>query len=160
MSSPLFPKRFLLGALLAATSAHAAPASVPPVLPFGAATWGELARSPARPLAVVFSTTDCAHCPAAIDKLATAIRESRSKVRLVVVVMDGAGQEEALRDDGHYRDANALYAFDGDATALRYRVNPGWRGLTPYVALVPAEGATRFFTGAPPLPALQAFLQR
>lgn len=147
----------LVGAWIA--SAAAAVAAPSAVLPFGANTWGELARSPSRPRAVVFSTTDCTHCPAVIDSLADAIRKSRSAARLVVVVMDGAGQEEALLADRHYRSANVLYAFDGDAMALRYKVNPAWRGLTPYVALIPATGEAGFHTGTPPAAALRTFLR-
>lgn len=156
-----FPKSsahalLLLGALLFCATAGAAPRTI---LPFTADTWRELERSPARPLAVVFSATDCAHCPAAIDGLAQAIRQAHSGARLVVVVMDGAGQEAALRQDRHYRDANRLYAFAGEAMALRYSVNPGWSGLTPYVALIPARGETRFHAGPPPPELVQAFLR-
>lgn len=102
MSSPLSLERclrllLLMGGWLA--SATAAVAAPPAVLGFGADTWSQLASSPRRPLAVVFSTTDCAHCPAVIDSLTQEIRKSRSKVRLAVVVMDGAGQEKALRAD-------------------------------------------------------------
>lgn len=147
----------LLGGLLASAGpAFAAPQAI---LPFAADTWRELLHSPLRPMAVVFTTTDCVHCPGAIDSLAAAIRKSGSRVRLAVVVMDGAGQEDALRKDRHYRWANALYAFDGDTTALRFKVNPDWRGLTPYVALIPAAGAAGFHTGSPPAPALRTFLR-
>ncbi len=161
MSCLSFPERLArllaLGALmLAGVVAQAAP---PAVLPFGADTWAELTRTPRHPLAVVFSTTDCTHCPAVIESLGVAVRKSGSKARLVVVVMDGAGQEAALRGDRHYRPADALYAFSGDAIALRYRVNPDWRGLTPYVALVPVQDAPRFFSGAPPAGALRNFLR-
>ena len=147
----------LLGALLAvAALACAAPSAV---LPFAADTWRELLNSPSRPLAVVFSTTDCTHCPAVIDSLAQELRKSHSTVRLAVVVMDGAGQEAALRADRHYRKADVLYAFDGDAMALRYKVNPAWRGLTPYVALIPARGEAGFHVGSPPAVALRTFLR-
>lgn len=162
MSCPLFLERcarffVLIGSLLASAAALAA---APPVVhAFGSETWSALARSSQRPLAVVFSTTDCAHCPAVIDSLAQEIRKSRSKVRLAVVVMDGAGQEQSLRADRHYRNANLLYAFDGDAMALRFKVNPDWRGLTPYVALIPATGEVRFHSGPPPADAVRAFLR-
>ena len=148
----------LLGLLAAAVPPAAA--ATPGVLPFGADTWRELERSPARPMAVVFSTTDCTHCPKVIDQLAGEIRKARSDARLVVVVMDGAGQEQELIKDRHYRKAQALYAFDGDAQALRYAVNPAWRGLTPYVALISAKGTTSFHSGAPSPEALRAFRQR
>jgi len=129
------------------------------VLPFGAGTWSELGTSPRRPLAVVFTTTDCTHCPAVIDSLATSIRKAGSKARLIVVVMDGTGQEQDLVKDRHYRKAEALYAFDGNAQALRYAVNPDWRGLTPYVAFIPAGGAARFHAGPPPAEAVRTFLR-
>lgn len=161
MSCPFFPERrmrllALLGGLLAAAPAFAAPRTI---LPFGADTWSELRQSPSRPLAVVFSTIDCVHCPKVIDSLAEAIRKSRSGAGLVVVVMDGAGQEDALREDRHYRKARLIYAFDGDAVALRYKVNPAWRGITPYVVFVPAAGEVRFHGGPPPPEALRAFLR-
>lgn len=129
------------------------------ILPFGASTWNELAAAPSRQLAVVFTTTDCTHCPKVIEQLAEAIRASRSAARLVVVVMDGAGLEDTLRHDRHYRHADVLYVFSGDGMALRYKVNPEWRGITPYVALVSVSGATRFHSGAPPADALRTFLQ-
>lgn len=162
MYSPFSPERcarllVLIGGFLApVASAFAAP---PAVLAFGADTWSELVRSPMRPLAVVFSTTDCTHCPAVIDGLAQEMRKSRAKARLAVVVMDGAGQEKLLRADRHYRHADLLYAFDGDGMALRFKVNPEWRGLTPYVALIPPTGETRFHTGQPPADAVRAFLR-
>ena len=95
----------------------------------------------------------------AIDDLAAAIRKSGSRASLAVVVMDGAGQEDALRADRHYRRAKLLYAFDGEAMALRYTVNPGWLGLTPYVALIPAAGPASFHAGLPPADVLRAFLR-
>jgi hypothetical protein len=156
------PERFArllvcIGCLFAsAATAVAAPVSV---LPFGMETWKELGLSSSRPTVVVFSTTDCGHCPAVINSLAQEIRKSRAKVRLTVVVMDGAGQEKALLADRHYRHANLLYAFDGDGMVLRFKVNPEWRGLTPYVALIPAAGETRFHTGLPPADAVRAFLR-
>jgi hypothetical protein len=157
LESALRAGRFAFGAALLSTSAGplAAPATVQP---FGPQTWGDLQRAGAKPQVVVFSTTDCSHCPAVIDGLATSLRKSALKPRLVVVVMDGAGQEAELLADRHYRQADALHAFDGDAVNLRYRVNPDWRGLTPYVVLLPAGGGPRYFNSAPPAGALRALL--
>ncbi len=157
-SNPEFAARARrLAALLLAvsTGAVAAPAAV---LPFGPQTWGELQQGGARPQVVVFSATDCTHCPAAIDKLAAALRKSPATPRLAVVVMDGQSHEAALLADRHYRQADALYAFDGDPVSLRYRVNPDWRGLTPYVVLLPARGAAGYFNGLPPAAVLRDFL--
>ena len=147
----------LVAALLGgAVSVFAAPASVQH---FDRETWNTLQRTGGRPQAVVFSTTDCSHCPAAIKQLAAALRTAPSKPRLAVVVMDGQGHEAMLQADKNYRLADALYVFDGDAVSLRYRVNPDWRGLTPYVVLLSASGAPRYFNGVPPAAALRTFLQ-
>ncbi len=148
--------RMLAVLLISATPATAAPQSV---LPFDTDTWHTLKQSPQRPLVVVFSTTDCTHCPRVIDEMAAAVRSARVKARLVVVVMDGAGQENALRKNPHYRDARALYVFAGDDMALRHTVNPEWRGLTPYVALLPVKGEARFHAGSPPAAAVREFLK-
>lgn len=157
-----FPERRMrllvfLGALLVAVAPAFSASHT--VRPFDATTWQEMGTSTHRPLVVVFSTTDCVHCPRVIDALASTLRQSRSRARLAVVVMDGAGQEAALQADRHFRQANALYAFNGDATALRFKVNPDWRGLTPYVALIPSTGAVRFHSGPPPAAALREFLR-
>jgi len=56
------------------------------------------------------------------------------------------------------RQANVLYAFDGDAMALCFKVNPDWRGLTSHGAMIPATGSTRFQTGPTPA-AVRAFLR-
>lgn len=144
------------GWLLLSSSALAAPGGVQA---FGVDTWAKLQRSAVMAQAVVFTTTECVHCPAVIERLATALGKPPRRVGLAVVVMDGQEQPAALLADRHYRLADTLYAFDGDTLALRYRVNPEWLGLTPYVVLLPAKGPARYFNGAPPAAALQSFLQ-
>lgn len=147
----------LVGSLLAgAMSTYAAPAAVQR---FDSHTWLNVQRASTRPQAVVFSTTDCSHCPAAISKIAAVLRKSPANPRLAVVVMDGQGQEASLRTAKHYRVADALYVFDGDAVHLRYGVNPDWRGLTPYVVLLPTSGTPSYFNGVPPAEAFHAFQQ-
>lgn len=152
-------RRLLLpGALLAAAASAVA---APPALPaFTASTWRELQQSPQRPLLVLFSSIDCVHCPTAIDSLSAALGESRARTRLVVVVMDGAGEEEALRANPHYRRAQRLHVFAGDAMALRHQIDPGWRGITPYVAMIPAAGAVHFHAGVPAAETVRDFMRR
>ena len=45
-----------------------------------------------------------------------------------------------------YRHADRLFAFAGQAAAIRYAVDPRWRGVTPYVSFLvrdrPAVGVT------------------
>ncbi|MGB4064836.1 MAG: hypothetical protein WBK19_13520 [Azonexus sp.] len=125
---------------------------------FGMDTWSAIAQG-ATPKVIVFSTTDCVHCPKAIGALAKSARRSPRKPELVVVVMDGAGMEAELLASPNYLGANRLFVFAGDDTQLRYAVNPEWRGLTPYVALISAGQAPRFFAGLPPLAASRAFFQ-
>jgi hypothetical protein len=144
--------RRVFAGLLTALSlggAHAAgPTVVPTIEAFTAERWQQLLATE-RPAAVVFSTTDCAYCPAAIDALAKELRASHRKAKLMVVVMDGEGQEAALQADTHYRHADRLYTFQGNPVALRYAVDPHWRGMTPYVALIARHGAPAFFIGTP-----------
>jgi hypothetical protein len=126
---------------------------------FDKAAWLALKQPALRPSVVVFTTTDCAFCPDVIDALARDVRLKRkTHAKLFVVVMDGAGKSKALLTNAHYRRADALFAFDGQEMALRDAVNPDWRGLTPYVALVSKSGETRFVTGRPSDNELDAFL--
>lgn len=145
------------GWLILSSGALAAPGGVQD---FGIDTWAKLQRNAVKAQAVVFTTTECAHCPAVIERLATALGKPPRRVGLAVVVMDGQEQPAALLADRHYRLADTLYAFDGNSLALRHRVNPEWRGLTPYVVLLPAKGPARYFNGAPPAAVLQSFLQQ
>ena len=143
-------------ALLICTAASALVASVAAATPqaverFDARTWTGLQTTVGQPTAVVFTTTDCAYCPAVMDRLARDIRQGRLKARLVAVVMDAAPGESdrALMLDAHYRLADRLFAFDGDERALRYSVNPGWRGVTPYVAFLRPHSPPMWVTGSP-----------
>jgi hypothetical protein len=146
-------RRFRPAALLAGLALQAAePAD------FDAQRWAALLREPA-PAVVVFTTTDCAHCPAAIDRIASHLkaerRAGRPAARLDVVVMDGAEQPDAVATEPHYRLADRLFVFDGQAARVRRSVNPAWFGQTPYVALLatPLAGSAviqpRFVSGAP-----------
>lgn len=117
---------------------------------FDKATWAQMKTSLPRPSVVVFTTTDCSFCPEVIDSLASELRaKGRVRAHFAVVVMDGAGQTAALLANAHYRRAESLYAFNGQDLALRFSVNPEWRGLTPYVAVIPPKGEPRYFTGRP-----------
>ena len=144
-------------ALSIAGVVHAAPGAV---RDFERGTWQQMTQTFARPAVVVFTTTDCAYCPAVIEALAKDLKKGKSKARLAVVVMDGAEHLESVKADPHYRKADALYAFDGQASALRYAVNPDWRGMTPYVAMLLRTGETKFFVGSPPAREIEALLRR
>jgi hypothetical protein len=120
--------------------------------------WATLLREPA-PAVVVFTTTDCAYCPDAIDHIARHLqaerRAGRPVPRLDVVVLDSTEQPDTLAADAHYRLADRLFVVEGQAARVRRSVNPGWFGQTPYVALIPAapRGAAaatpRFVSGTP-----------
>ncbi|WP_374674379.1 hypothetical protein [Ideonella sp.] len=114
--------------------------------------WSRLHAAVAAPAVVVFTTTDCAHCPAAIARLGAAVRQRGAGARLWVVVMDvPPGQDDAaLLADAHHAPADRLFAFAGEPARLRHQVNPAWRGVTPYVAWLAPAQAPRFVTGAPP----------
>lgn len=138
--------------LLLACAALAAQATPPrAVEAFDNSTWPALQAGPQQPAAVVFTTTDCAHCPAVIQGLARTIQQRHLPAQLMVVVMDQAPGENdaALLADPHYRPADRLLAFDGQAAALRHGVHPQWRGVTPYVALLAPQAPALAVTGPP-----------
>jgi thiol-disulfide isomerase/thioredoxin len=150
--------RFSVFALVLASSC-ASQASPELVKSFDKSTWTQMTHAPSRPSVVVFTTTDCSFCPDVIDALAKDVRQQgKARANLFVVVMDGAGQSSALLKNAHYRRVDGLYAFNGQDLALRYSVNPDWRGLTPYVAMIPKHGAPQFVTGRPSDVEMNSFL--
>ncbi|MDO8652425.1 MAG: hypothetical protein Q7R66_09570 [Undibacterium sp.] len=146
----LKPFNFCRALLLAASVATAAPAlaAAKHIENFDAQTWQRLQQDLPRPSAVVFSTTDCSHCPAIIAALGQQLKNRKPQVPLVVVVMDGDDQPGLLQEP-HYLPANRLFVFQGQTAALQYGINPNWRGITPYVALLPKAGAVKLVLGKP-----------
>jgi hypothetical protein len=150
-------RRALLAAgLLAVSDAYAAS---PRLEPFTELTWQEWQQKLPRPAIVVFSTTYCSTCPQAFADLAGAVRKAGTNVPLIAVVMDAEGKGE-LPHLKHYRHANRIFVFQGPEAALRFSVNPRWRGVTPYVALFASEGEPRLIAGAPSPEDLRVVLQR
>jgi hypothetical protein len=115
---------------------------------FDAKTWARLQQELPRPAVVVFTATYCSNCPALIAKLAKRMSARGLKQPVVAVVIDEATPEELLTNE-HYRSVGRLFSFDGDEAKLRYIVDPRWRGLTPYVALIDHRGAVTFVAGTP-----------
>ncbi len=124
---------------------------------FNAAAWGQLQAGLKTPAIVVFSSTDCVHCPAVLKDLAAQRQEMKTQLIAVVMDQEPGSDDAALLTNPHYRMADRLLAFDGQGQVLRYAVNPQWRGMTPYVALLRPGAAPQFVMG-PPSPAdLQAW---
>jgi hypothetical protein len=117
---------------------------------FDAQSWTALQRQLPRPAIVVFTTTDCAHCPAVVEKIDQIRRSRQPQAMLVTVVMDIGPDDADQLESPHYRLADRVMAFDGEAVRLRYAVDPRWIGVTPYIALL-ANGAVKpkFVMGAP-----------
>lgn len=115
---------------------------------FDVTTWARLQAQLPRPAIVVFSTTYCPNCPEVFESLAKSIAQRRMKAPLVAVVMDGAGQP-ALAGQPHYRRADRIFVFQGSEVALRHSVDPRWRGVTPYVALLSRDSPPVFIAGRP-----------
>ena len=115
---------------------------------FDGQSWSRLQKELPRPSAVVFSTTDCSHCPAIIAALGQQLKNRQPLVPLVVVVMDGEGQDDLLQEP-HYLPANRLFVFKGQTAALQFSVSSAWRGVTPYVALLPRVGPVSLILGKP-----------
>ena len=135
----------------------AAAAAAPTIERFDGRTWAELSAAPARPAIVVFSTTDCAHCPAVIRKLASEKSRYATSLSLIAVVMDG-GKDIAGKNP--YRLADRLFVFEGNEQALRYSVNPDWRGVTPYIALLTPGQHVKYMVGPPADRELRTFFAR
>jgi hypothetical protein len=123
----------------------AAPANVER---FDLASWERLQKELPRPTVVVFTATYCASCPAVIEKLSATLKQRGIKTQVVAVVIDEADEQELLRSE-HFIHASRLFLFSGNEAALRYRVDPRWRGVTPYVALLAEKGPLQFVSGTP-----------
>ena len=144
-------------ALLLALSVAAVQAAPQKIEAFDAQSWQRFQSTLPRPSAVVFSTTDCTHCPATIASMAEQLKKRKSQVPLIVVVMDGDEHPELLTDP-HYRQASRLFVFAGQTAALQYAVNPKWRGITPYVALLPQAGDVKLVLGNPSAQDIESWL--
>jgi hypothetical protein len=141
---------------LVLSGAVAAPRAVEP---FDADTWARMQERLPRPAAVVFTATYCANCPAVIGRYAEALGKRGLEREVVAVVIDEASSETLLSSD-HYRSASQLFAFEGDETRLRYGVDPRWRGVTPYTALLGKGDEVIFVAGMPSDEQIESWLAR
>ncbi|MDR2215240.1 MAG: hypothetical protein LBE59_05285 [Nevskiaceae bacterium] len=145
-------RRFGVAFTLICASLCAVPVAVaaPPqtVERFDANTWEQMKTQLPRPSAIVFTATYCVNCPAVMDRLTQALRERGLQPHVIAVVIDEASTEQLLTSP-HYEHASSLFAFAGNEAALRYGVDPRWRGETPYVALLNAAGQIVFAAGTP-----------
>lgn len=150
----------MAGAFLAVCAFAAAAVAVPSSLErFDAAAWERLQTELPRPSAVVFTATYCASCPAVLAKLSGALKERGIEGDVVAVVIDEAEASE-LPKSRHYRHASRLFLFEGNEMSLRYQVDPRWRGVTPYVALLNANGETVFAAGTPSDAQVAAWIEK
>lgn len=147
---------------MAGLVAHQVTAAPRAVEAFDKLTWAALQSGLRQPAVVVFSTTDCAHCPAVVDALVKDIRQRKLKATLMTVVMDASPGEDdaALLKHPHYGRADRVFAFAGQAPALRYTVEPRWRGVTPYVVFLSPGQAPRAVAGPPSRLDIDAWAQR
>lgn len=138
--------KFVSVLALLSGACFAAPANVEP---FDKSTWQSLVQGGGQRAVVIFTSVTCSHCPGAIAHLA-AKRSSFSgpRLRLYVVSID-ADDELALQRDPHYAPADRLFLFRGNSQVLEFSVNPGWRGMTPYVAFIDGRGGVKFSLGEP-----------
>lgn len=141
----------LVVALAGGGAGQGAWAAPPRVEPFDAHSWQALHARLKRPAVVVFTSTDCTHCPAALKQVRQYVQRQRVAATVMAVVMDVAPGDDdaALLQHPPYRETDRLAAFAGQAGALQYSVNPAWRGVTPYVALLLPGRPPRFVAGIP-----------
>jgi hypothetical protein len=138
----------LLAWMLVAPAALADPRALEA---FDSRSWSELQQTAVRPAVVIFTTTDCAHCPAVIQDAVSHKQQKPGKPALavIVVVMDAEPSEVQLMKDTHYRKVDRLMAFDEAAARLRFSVDPHWIGVTPYVGMLGKKPEARFVMGSP-----------
>jgi hypothetical protein len=147
-----------VGAVLAACALTATAVAAPSnVERFDVVAWERLQKELPRPAAVVFTATYCVSCPAVLAQLSDALKGQGIKGDVIAVVIDEAEARELLKSE-HYGRASRLFLFEGNEASLRYHVDPRWRGVTPYIALLPAEGKTILTAGAPSDAQLAAWL--
>jgi len=145
------------GALMAASfMAAGAPRAVEA---FADGAWASLQSSVQRTTVVVFTATYCSQCPAAFDQLAQAIAKRKLRADLFGVVMDRSpgAADPALLGNAHFRQTSRLFAFDGQEARLRYAVDPKWRGVTPYIAVLAPGRPPLLHVGPPSDAELQAW---
>jgi thiol-disulfide isomerase/thioredoxin len=128
--------------------AGAKAAAAPRLEDFTASTWAQWQKDLPRPAVVVFSTTYCPSCPEVFADLAQSVRKAGAGTPMIAVVMNADGLSE-LSHLAHYWHADRIFVFRGQEAALRFSVNPQWRGVTPYVALFGQEGPPRLVAGRP-----------
>jgi thiol-disulfide isomerase/thioredoxin len=126
---------------------------------FDAKTWAQLQKDLPRPSVVVFTATYCSNCPALIDRIAEKLAKQGLKKNIIAVVVDEAAPRELLASH-HYKVVSKLFAFEGNEATLRYAVDPRWRGVTPYVALLSAPNKVMFVAGTPSDAQFEAWLKR
>src|SRR5574343_474378 len=129
------------------------------VQPFTRTGWADLQQAENGRAVVVFSSTDCAHCPGVIRTLAGEIARAGRPVRLYVVVLAGAGQEAHLQDDPVYRLAHRLHVVTDEELPVRHAVNPAWHGLTPYIVLLTPGSLPAYHLGLPTVTVRQHFFR-
>lgn len=142
--------------IAAAALVPASPVAAPRVEPLDAEAWAGLKADLPRPAVVVFTTSYCATCPEVFERLQAEIRARRPGAPLVAVVLDGEALGRRPRG-GHLAHADRLFAFRGQEAALRYAVDPDWRGVTPWVALIGSDGQVTFGGGTPSRERLEAW---
>ncbi len=141
------------------TLSFAAAAAPQQVEAFNRQSWAALQAELKAPAIVVFSSTDCVHCPAVLKDLATQRKKLGATVIAVVMDQEPGSEDAALLANPHYRMADRLLAFEGQGQVLRYAVNPQWRGMTPYIALLRPGATAQFVMGPPSAADLQVWLR-
>jgi hypothetical protein len=119
--------------------------------PFDLDSWKQLVHTADRAV-VVFTSTHCVHCPRLVAELLKNRKQPSQTYKVLVVTTDGGASDLGKAP---YSEADGRYFFKGNTQALRYSVNPSWRGVTPYVALTNQGGAAQFYSGGPPRDSLE-----
>lgn len=125
---------------------------------FDTHTWTRLVEKGPRPAAYIFTATTCSTCPDIFEKLRVFVMDAHRPVELAAVVMDVEGVRAVELGARRYLGLTRLYAFHGDAAALRRSVDPQWPGTTPYIVLLGRDGSVQRSVGVPDAAMLKKWL--
>ncbi len=119
------------------------------VKPFTHETWESVLKNGKRPSVWVFTASDCTHCPAVIKQLIEYRKHKKLSFALMVVQTNEGDVKKPVKLKSNIKVGDHLYQFSGQKQRIQYSINPQWRGIVPYVVMLPNQGGIQYTMGLP-----------